>query len=147
MFSVCLFAYSDEVNLSSQGNYHQLRPDNDPSDTTKVKQRTERWFEIRSKALVTGSTCNVALGLGQLKQQQNHFDKVVMGKDKPPISEDQQRNMEYGMIHENDAIATVVGRILPALFPALEYFEEGCLRVAYQNLESFLVVSLYFLSK
>ena len=51
-----LFAYSDEVNLSSQGNYHQLRPDNDPSDTTKVKQRTERWFEIRSKALVTGST-------------------------------------------------------------------------------------------
>ena len=136
-----LYCYASEVSLSSQGNYHELRPNNDPSDTTHVKQRTDPWHSIRKEALVTGSTCNVALGLGQLKQQQAHFDKVISGNDSPAVSEDQRRNMEYGTIHETDAIATVVGRVLPAVFPTLEYFEEGCVRIAYNDKESFLVVS------
>ena len=91
--------------------------------------------------MVTGSTCNTAIGLGQLKKQQEHFDKVVLGKEGPAVSDDQRKNIEYGTIHENDAIATVVGRILPALYPTLQYFEESCVRVAYGGKEGFLVVS------
>lgn len=49
--------------------------------------------------------------------------------------------MEYGTKHEIDAIATMVGRVMPALFPNIEYFEEGCIRMALNENPSFFVIS------
>jgi hypothetical protein len=37
---------------------------------------------IRSKAKVTGSTANSALGLDKLKHQKEHFDCVMAGNKK-----------------------------------------------------------------
>ena len=42
----------------------------------------------------------------------------------PPAS--QLSNMEYGTKNEINAVATLVGRILPFLYPDLAYVEEGC---------------------
>ena len=92
--------------------------------------------------MVTGSTCNAAVGLGQLKQQQAHFDKVIQGKEGAAFSEKQRSNMRYGTEHEIDGVATVVSRVIPVVLPTLEYYEEGCVRVANNDKNSFLVVFL-----
>lgn len=74
---------------------------------------------------MTGRTCNTAVGLGKLKDQQAHFDKVTTGVESRRLSDTQLENMNYCIVHEIDGIATVVARIRPSMFPALEYFEEG----------------------
>ena len=72
---------------------------------------------------MTGNTCNAALGMGQLKQQQAHFDKVVLQNTQNTIfSEQQKANMAYGSVHEIDGVATFVGRVLPSLFSDIDYF-------------------------
>ncbi|XP_053404619.1 uncharacterized protein LOC128558653 [Mercenaria mercenaria] len=137
-----LYSKSGTVNMSNQGNYHDLEENSNVQDTRYIKQRTEQWHAVRRKALVTGSTCNTALGLGKLKDQQSHFDKFVLGKEvEDQFSQQQRENMKYGTDHEIDGIATVVGRVLPALYHDQEYFEEGCIEVPYGDKKSFLVVS------
>ena len=136
------YSKSGDVDMTHQLNYHQLYQNYQTQDSRYVKQRTDQWFTFRSEALVTGSTCNNALGLGRLKQQQSHYDKVVLGKPENRVfTEEQKQNMEYGTLHEIDGIATVVGRILPAFYPNVEYFEEGCVRMSLDDQQSFFVVS------
>ena len=108
-----------------------------------IKQRLTEWFDIRKESVVTGSTCNKALGLGKLKQQQAHFSKVILGldEDNATYSDDVRRNMEYGTKHEIDGVATMVSRIIPVLFPTLDFYEEGCARMALNENSSFFVVS------
>lgn len=52
------------------------------SRTKFIKQRSDDWFNIRSQAKVTASELHHALGLGTLRQQQDHYDKVILGKKK-----------------------------------------------------------------
>lgn len=105
------------------------------TNTRYIKQRTDEWFGIRSKAKVTGSTANSALGLDTLKRQKEHFDNVVDGKKK------RERRMEFGTQHEIDAIATVVSKVIPFFYPRLSYFEEGCEVISSLNDDHFMVVS------
>ena len=49
--------------------------------------------------------------------------------------------MEYGTKHEIDGVATMVSGIIPALFPTLDYYEEGCVRMALNENPSFFIVS------
>ena len=37
--------------------------------------------------------------------------------------------MEYGKFNEINGVATLVGKILPSLFPALSFSEKGCIKV------------------
>ncbi|KAH3776260.1 hypothetical protein DPMN_177680 [Dreissena polymorpha] len=130
------------VDMEMQENFHQLKTNVPSNDSRHVKQKSEEWFEIRSKAKVTGSTCNTALGLGLLKQQQAHFDKVINQKESMVQFSDQQKsNMEYGSLHEIDGIATIIGHVLPAFFPKLQFYEEGCAKLVSKNNDSFLVAS------
>lgn len=91
------------------------------------------------------NSCNKALGLETLKQQQLHYLKVTSRAETEhqveSFSDQQLQNMEYGTKHEIDAIATMVGRVMPALFPNIEYFEEGCIRMALNENPSFFVTS------
>jgi hypothetical protein len=61
--------------------------------------------------------------------------------EKPQLDPETQKGMDYGNVHEIDAIATVPSLILPLFYPDLKYFEEGCLKVPHERNESFLVVS------
>lgn len=61
--------------------------------------------------------------------------------EKPQRDPETQKGMDYGNVHEIDAIATVPSLILPLFYPDLKYFEEGCLKVPHERNESFLVVS------
>jgi len=79
--------------------------------------------------------------LGILRQQQKHYDIVVQKKKKPDTSLEIQKRMEFGTLNEIDALATLTAKVLPFLFPDLDYFEEGCQKVCEGTFESFLVVS------
>ena len=136
-----LYSESGRVDMSRQDNYHQLNEISRSQHTRFVKQRSEKWHKIRKKAMVTGSTCNKALGLGKLKEQQAHFDKIVQGKETEYFDDKQLKNMEYGSEHKIDGVATVVGRVLPAVYPHISYFEEGCISMQFKEKPSFILVS------
>ena len=55
-----------------------------------VKHRTDMWFSLCKQSCVTGSTCFKAVGFGSLRQQQQHFDTFVLGKDPKPVTEEVQ---------------------------------------------------------
>ena len=134
-----LYVFTGPLDLTRQGNYFQLADNNHDCDLQYIKQRSEPWFSARRAVKITGSTCNSALGLGTLKQQQAHYDEVFHGKDKPEPSMEVKSNMEYGTKHEADGIATMVGKVLPFIFPELVYVEEGCKEVKLNNQEFMLV--------
>lgn len=66
------------------------------NDSRLLKQRTEQWFCVRKKAVVTGSTLNAALGLETLKKQQEHFDYVKFEKAKSEPSAEVMEKMKHG---------------------------------------------------
>jgi hypothetical protein len=139
-----LFCRSDSVDIQKQTNLNQLNKEYATDETRYICQRTEKWFQIRKSAMVTGSTCNTAVGLGKLKDQQSHVDRV-MGKVSEEVGiqvdDGTKARMEFGVLHELDAIATLSGKVLPFLFPTLQYFEEGCVKVSSTNKDDFMVVS------
>ena len=135
------YSRSDTVVMSTQENYSKLNVNYDTNDSRYIPQRKDKWFQRRRDAVVTGSTCNAALGLGKLKEQQQHFDTFVLKKDKEHPDEETSHRMAYGTEHEIDAVATLTGKILPFLYPNVRYFEEGCDAISSENNPSFMVVS------
>jgi hypothetical protein len=134
-----LYSSEQEINLQSCKNYNELL-EQETDNPRYIKQRSDKWMNIRKKAKVTGSTLYEALGLDTLKKQQQHFEKVICGIEEPHKFEEVQSFMEYGVKNEQNAIATLVSRILPTLLPNLEYFEEGCVCIEH-NEKTFAVVS------
>ena len=106
--------------------------------SVSVKQRSQEWYNLRQTVRVTASNLNKAVGQDNLKKQQMYFDKMIHGKEDETLSEAQQRAMDYVTKHEIDAIATLVSKILPALYPSLQYFEEGCSIIRLKNRPFFL---------
>lgn len=47
-----------------------------------IKHRSDDWLKIRCEAKVTASELHYTLALGTLRQQQYHYDKVILGKKK-----------------------------------------------------------------
>lgn len=136
-----VFEKSETVLLTKQENCLTLNPNYRSDDCRfEKKHRSDLWFEIRKNARVTGSSMNQAIGLGKLRQQE-HYDAVFHNKPKPDYNSDVRERMQYGTIHEIDAIATLTAKVLPFLFPDLSYFEEGCQKVPYLDIDSFMIVS------
>ena len=63
-----------------------------------VKQRSDKWFELRKKSRVTGSTMHNALGLQNLKSQKLHFNNFVSKTSTVP--EEPNDAMIHGSKHE-----------------------------------------------
>lgn len=132
---------SDRLDIDELANYFTLNENYEARDTRHIKQRTSAWMAIRKDAMVTGSTCNAALGLGKLKEQQSHYDQVVLKKDKPRIPDEIMEMMKYGVEHEKDAVATVCAKVIPSMFPCLQMYEEGCVAIEHNDFKRFMVVS------
>lgn len=90
------FVVRQEVNLTANENYVPL-PDGIETDNPRlIKQRSEKWHNIRSKAVITGSTIYKALGLESLKLQKEYFDKVICGvSEKAPSDEQLKNGLDY----------------------------------------------------
>ena len=48
-----------------------------------MKQRSELWYSLCKECSVTGSTLHSAIGLRTLKEQKDHFKKIISKVDKP----------------------------------------------------------------
>lgn len=93
------------------------------------------------KAVVTGSTFYSALGLSTLKDQKEHFEKVYENIRKSP-SDMVKMFMEHGTKNEINALATLVGKILPVFYPHITFQEDGCVVVPLgETKEPYSVVS------
>ncbi|CAC5380282.1 unnamed protein product [Mytilus coruscus] len=146
------FAFPDisSVDLSEQLNYKRLigmdkempKKYNIPTEVycQFVKQGSEEWFNIRSGAMVTGSTVYNAIGLDSLKAEQRHYDEVVRGKPKEIPSDEVQKRMDHGTRNEINAIATLISVVLPTFYSAMTFHEEGCYIIDNQG-KKFCVVS------
>ena len=88
-----------------------------------IQQGSDLWFQNRNLALVTGSLCFDALGLNTLAAQKNHYDHYVLKKPKE-ITPETQANFDHGNKNEINAVASIVGVIMPAIFPPCHIFVE-----------------------
>ena len=117
------------VYLDRQANYTCLRrfegDDTASLHSNEIKQRTDAWISLRNNAHVTGSTLNDATGLGTLRAQQAHHDKVFKGIVKP-VTPELQGYFDHGVENEIHALATLVGKVIPVFYPNLKYHEDGC---------------------
>ena len=119
------------VVLGKQENFVCLREldESFPLDALQqpeiVKQRTTTWSNLRKGAQLTGSKIHSALGFGTLKSMQECHDQ--RGRDESePISPELQSRFDHGTKNEVNAVATIVGKILPVFFPGLMFYEDGC---------------------
>lgn len=67
---------------------------------------------LKKTTIVTERTLHAATGLDCLKKQKEYFEKVIC-----KVEEEKSTN----------AIATLVTKVLPVLYPCLEYREKGCI--------------------
>ena len=129
------FVRGDSLCLDNQRNYSALLnpadmrkhldvPPDVPLPSSITQQRSDEWFELRKDVRVTGSTVSKAIGVDSLKEQKLFVDHHVVGPTPPP-SEFVQTAMTYGTDNEINAVATLVGKVMPVLFPSLVFCEEG----------------------
>ena len=108
------------VSFDNQSNYVCLKKLIHENETDNfhnahiTKQKSDKWFELRRENRITGSTIFRAIGMNTLKEQQEHYDKVFKGIEKP---------LSKAKIH---ALATLLGKILPVYYPHLTFIEDGC---------------------
>ena len=102
------FCPGDTVLLDNQRNYNCL-PEAGHGENVSykyIKQRTDKWFNIRKEAKVTGSTIYGSLGLESLKKQVQHFDQVINKKEAPEPDQDTNKRMQHGRENEIHALGT-----------------------------------------
>lgn len=120
------------IFLNKEEYYKCLKDGNDlnpllyQQDSNIIKQRSEIWHQLCNDSWVTGSTIFRALGLDTLKQQQQYYDKVYKGVEKP-VSEHISSLFEYGTTQEINALGSLVGKVMSVYFPHLFYKEDGCI--------------------
>ena len=80
------------------------------------------------------------MGLGSLKEQKDHFKRVFVNKCGKEFTDEEKQRIEHGKTHEIDAMATLVGKVMPVYLPKSTYKETGSYLVL-KNDEVFFVVS------
>ena len=123
------------INLSNFGNSFQLLPPevvflhtnlDDDSNMQFIKQRSDKWFQLRKKYRVTGSTLNTAIGLDTLQKQKEHHYIHVRGRKPPPTPPDLQKKFDHSTRNEVNATATLISTIAPAYLSAcFSFYEVG----------------------
>ena len=104
-------------------------------------KRSDDWFSLRQRAKVTGSTLYKAIGLETLQKMKEHFDTVICGVPEQKPSPEAENAMKHGTMNEPNALGTVVGKVIPVIYPDLICFEEGCVEILNQDNKTFMVIS------
>ena len=89
-----------------------------------IKQQSPQWYLIRSHLYFTGSTYANAVGINGLKAMKTHWNMKTKNIE-PSYSAAAVNAMKHGSESEIHAVATLVSFIIPSLFPALMFREEG----------------------
>ena len=119
------------VNLSECGNSFQLLPPEIVSEHTDlivnenmqfIKQCSDKWFDVRKRYCVTGSTLNAAIGLDTLQKQKEHHYVHVRSRKPPTIPPDLQKKFDHSTKNEVNATVTLITTVAPAFLPACYSF-------------------------
>ena len=139
------------VDLSQCGNSFQFLPpeifsqftDLDiPENMQFIKQWLDKWFDLRKKYRVTGSTLNSAIGLDTLQKQKEHHYVHVHGRKPPPIHPDLQKKFDHGTKNEVNTTSTLITTVAPAFLPTCyAFYEVGPTFVHMQDGKHILEVS------
>ena len=116
------------VNPSKQTNIAVLRDTTDNVTQIElwlIKQRSDIWHALRKRSCLTGSTLHSAIGFRELTEQKMHFSKFMEGHEMS-VTPETERRLQHGVKHEINAVATLIGRFLPAFYPEAIFIEEGC---------------------
>ena len=73
------YLLGDKCNLKFNDSYVELPETENPESTRMIKQRSEKWFDLRKEAKITGSTIYRAIGLDGCGKLKEHFDHVICG--------------------------------------------------------------------
>ena len=122
------------VDLLEQPNYDVLLPKDilqnylDLDRNQEIaKQRSDKWLELRMNARVTGSTCYKAIGLGLLREQQEHYDEYILGKKPKEKSAALRQKLIFGAVNEIHGTSTVACIPMSTLLPpCMHLVEDGC---------------------
>ena len=90
-----------------------------------VKQRSEKFHELRNKTFLPGSTLFQASGLDSCKSRAALFDKVHLSVQEKEPSSEVKRAMHHGTINEINTVATICTKILPVYFQNLNFVQVG----------------------
>lgn len=130
------------VNLQTTDKYISIDEQiGDETNERFIQHKSEKWHKLRSAAKVTGSTIYTALGCDGLARLKSHFEKVVCGIPDPEPTQEVKKAMEHGSKNEINAVATIVGKVLPVIEPDLVFCEEGCVAIHKEDGRVFMVVS------
>ena len=106
-----VFACGTEIDLKKQSNLKILRQPETFSNkvnldihTHVVKQRTQKWMELRKQSNVTGSSMYRSLGLDTLKCQKEHYNEFILGNAPKPFTEEVQKRIDHGVENEVNSI-------------------------------------------
>ena len=137
-----LYVIDNNVNINDDDRYIPIDQQIGPEGSSRfLKQKSNEWFSLRELARITGSTIHKAVGCDGLSKQKDHFEKVICGIPENEPSEEIKAAMEHGVINEINAVATVVGKIIPVVEPTLKFCEEGCVPIEQSDGSVFMVVS------
>ena len=122
------------VNLLEKSNIdilfppHQLCTNYDLCENPNwTKQRSNMWYDMHKKAKVTGSTCFKAIGLGLLREAQEHYDEYILHKPRKEVSTELQKMFDHSIANEVHGISSVSNILIPSLLPnCMVYVEDGC---------------------
>ena len=65
-----------------------------------MKQKSEKWFELRKEAKVTGSTLYKSIGLDTLKKQKEHYEEFIEKKQPRNSLLKFKKKLDHGIKHE-----------------------------------------------
>lgn len=114
-------AEGTKVNLTENDKYKWVDTAITTENTRFVKQGSDEWFQIRKTVKVTGSTIYTAVGCDGLYRLQDHYDSVICGIKQKEPSDFVKQAMRHGTENEENAIATIVGKVMPVFFPTLTF--------------------------
>ena len=114
--------FSEQSNSACLSNLNPTLCDDKMANSSVIKQHSQMWHELRSKASVTGSSWYRSIGLSTLKEMKEQHDKSHL----KPISPELQTCFDYGNANEINGAATLVGKFLPVYYPEMLYREDGC---------------------
>ena len=63
-------------------------------------------------------------GMESLANQRQYFDQIIGGKPRKTVTDEQKQAMEHGSLNEENAVVTLVGKILPVYYPNYIFFRK-----------------------
>lgn len=81
-----------------------------------------------------------AVGCDGLYRLRDHYDSVICGVKQEEPSDFVKQAMRHGTENKENAVATIVGKVMPVFFPTLTFYEESCV-VIKESENSIMVVS------